>query len=462
MRETARSVIAAAAAIPIGLSLAACRGELQPSLPVVSSGSTMLTSGVRTHAAWSGVVKHVVIIYQENRTPDNLFQGLPGADIASWGLTHTGAHVALIPVSLAGPYDIGHEHREFTVEYNGGLMNGFDRVRTIGCGRRGSCPAPSRRAFAYVPRQEVRPYFDMATQYGFGDRMFQTNEGPSFPSHQYIISGTSTTLNGSALRAASNPVTPNGHPTGGCDSPPGSTVQLIDAAGNTARQTYPCFDRTTLMDLLNDRGIAWHYYQFSYAPSLWAGPAAVLHIHQNPNFMTEVSVPPANVLTDIRNGTLSSVSWVTPDMDDSDHALVTDGSGPSWVASIVDAIGNSPYWNDTAIFLTWDDWGGWYDHVRPPVYNSYELGFRVPLIVISPYAKKGYVSHVQHEFGSILKFTEEAFDLGSLGTTDVRADDLADFFDFTQPPRTFVPIQAPLRPEYFMHRRPKPGMPDDD
>ena len=119
------------------------------------------------------------------------------------------------------------------------------------------------------------------------------------------------------------------------------------------------------------------------------------------------------------------------------------GSGPDWVASVVNAIGESPYWNSTAIFIVWDDWGGWYDHVQPQQFdNYYELGFRVPLVVVSPYAKRGYVSKVQHEFGSILAFSEETFGIpkGSLGTTDVRADDLSDCFDFTQRPRTFTPI----------------------
>jgi phospholipase C len=141
---------------------------------------------------------------------------------------------------------------------------------------------------------------------------------------------------------------------------------------------------------------------------------------------------------------------------------VTDGSGPSWVASVVNAVGESRYWDSTAIFLIWDDWGGWYDHVAPKVYDSYELGFRVPLIVISPYAKLGYVSHVPHEFGSILKFTEETFGLPSMGTTDARADDLSDCFNFSQSPTPFTPISAPLSPSYFLKQPVSSRPPDDD
>jgi phospholipase C len=143
-----------------------------------------------------------------------------------------------------------------------------------------------------------------------------------------------------------------------------------------------------------------------------------------------------------------------PTAVESDHSSVSNGSGPSWVASIVNAVGQSQYWNSTAIFVTWDDWGGWYDHVAPQIFNQYELGFRVPLIVISPYAKKAYVSHVQHEFGSILHYTEEQFGLNSIGYTDARADDLSDCFDYTQTPTPFKAIPAKYPASYFLHLPP--------
>jgi phospholipase C len=162
--------------------------------------------------------------------------------------------------------------------------------------------------------------------------------------------------------------------------------------------------------------------------------------------------PSSQVLTDIANGQLADVVWVTPAQAASDHPKVNNGSGPSWVASVVNAIGNSQYWNNTAIFITWDDWGGFYDHVTPTIYNSFELSFRVPLIVVSPYAKPGYVSHAQHEFGSILKFTEETFGLPSLNTTDARADDLSDCFSFTnQQRKRFTRIKTKYPASYFFH-----------
>jgi phospholipase C len=132
------------------------------------------------------------------------------------------------------------------------------------------------------------------------------------------------------------------------------------------------------------------------------------------------------------------------------------------VTSIVNAVGNSPYWANTAIFVTWDDWGGWYDHVAPSIINSYEYGFRVPLIVISPYAKAAYISHTTHDFGSILKFIEDTFGLSSLGYADTNADNFSDCFDFNQTPLTFTTINAPLSAEHFLHDTSPPGDPDDD
>ena len=131
------------------------------------------------------------------------------------------------------------------------------------------------------------------------------------------------------------------------------------------------------------------------------------------------------MLSDIANGQLAQVSWVIPDGAESDDAASHNGTGPAWVASIVNAIGSSPYWANTAIIITCNDRAGWYDHVAPSIYDLGRDGFRVPLIIVSPYTKQGYVSHVTHDFGSILKFIEEVFKLPSLGYADARADDFS-------------------------------------
>jgi phospholipase C len=182
----------------------------------------------------------------------------------------------------------------------------------------------------------------------------------------------------------------------------------------------------------------------------------------------KIRLNPADILKDVRAHTLPSVSWVIPTGKESDHAFFNDGSGPSWVASVVNAIGSSEYWQDTAILIVWDDWGGWYDHVAPPIdptYGYYENGFRVPLLVVSPYTPAGYVSNKTHNFGSILKFVETVFGLPLIppGTyVDSRADDLTDFFDFTRPSRHFVSIHARFGPDFFLHDTRPVTDPDDD
>jgi phospholipase C len=458
-------IVAAAITVSFAVAAAGCRGASGISGVLPPQAPSIASTGIHPDVPWSGKIEHVIIIDQENRSVDNLFNGFPGADTQSWGLDHNNKRVYLIQISGATPYDISHTHYAFTTAYNNGKLNGWDLEPVTGCKPTPGVPCPPKnlRAYGIVPRAESKPYWDMATQFTLGDRMFQTNEGPSFPSHQYIISGTSTISTGSPLRASENPINPQGKITGGCDSPKGSLVKIIDAAGNENQKMYPCFQRLTLMDLLNKKGVGWHYYQFSYQPNLWNAVDAIKSLSESKYYHGDVAAPSSRVLTDILNGDLDAVTWVTPDKDDSDHALVSDGSGPSWVSSIVNAIGTSPrYWKNSVIILTWDDWGGWYDHVKPPVYNSYELGFRVPIVVMSPYAKKAYVSHVQHEFGSILKFVEETFGLGSLGTTDVRADDLSDFFDFNQKPRKFVPIHSPIGPMYFINKPASQDLPDDD
>ena len=437
-------------------------------------------------------IQHVVVIFQENRTPDNLFHDTVlmqrGADIQNYGVNSKGARVSLTPLPLATDWDNSHSHASFLIMYDGGKM---DRADLIPLTCAGTCNPPPDRPFNYVQTSDVHPYYTLAETYTFGDRMFQTNQGPSFPAHQFIISGSS---------APSPPGQPNSNlfvadneqgtdiPVTGCLAPAGQFALLIDPANpdpntNETQKSFPCYDHPTLTDLLDSQNVTWRYYA-STAGILWNGPTAIEHICgpnpappnattcAGPLWQQNVIPNPKQVLTDIQNGQLASVTWVTPNAQQSDHAAVIGGNeGPAWVASIVNAIGNSAYWSNTAIIITWDDWGGWYDHVPPPaVINSYEYGFRVPLIVVSPYAKAAYVSHQVNDFGSILKFIEETFALPNVapGATPAYADalstgaDLSDCFDFTQTPLTFHTIQAKQDASYFLHDTRPPAAPDND
>jgi phospholipase C len=432
----------------------------------------------------AATIQHVVVIFQENRTPDNLFQDPVligrGADIAASGLNSLGQTIQLAPMDLgtagASPqnYDLSHANAAFVAMYNGGSMNG---ANLIPCTPTAPATCPTNPQYKYVMPSDVQPYFALAEQYSFGDRMFQTNEGPSFPAHQFILSGTSAPSATSTLFAAENP---NVSPAG-CLGPNTETVTMIDASGSETAQAaeYPCFDHPTLTDLLDAAGITWRYYAPT-AGSIWTSPDAIDHICQpqtvngtltctGPDWTNNVSIPEWQVLSDISNGQLQQVTWVIPDADHSDHAASNNGTGPSWVASIVNAIGNSAYWGNTAIIITWDDWGGWYDHVAPKVVNDgvswgsgYVYGFRVPLIVVSPYAKAAYISHTTHDFGSVLKFIETQFNLPSLNYADAYADDMSDCFSMTQSPLQFAPIPASENAAYFINDKgPREG-PDDD
>lgn len=391
-------------------------------------------------------IKHVVIIIQENRSFDNFFHDFPGADTVDYGMSHDGL-VKLHPVDLDYPVDVDHQHKAFVAEYDHGRMDGWDRVDTL---PRQDPDFP----YAYVPRSEIAPYWDMAQQYTLADHMFQSNSGPTFPAHLYIVAGQDDFVSDN----------PDGRETTnfawGCDSPPGTTVAVMNQQGKEVPGPFPCFNFPTIADDAIEHGVTWRYY----APGLddlgniWSVFDAIRHIRYSPLWGDVVS-PETRILRAARRGDLPNITWVVPSAQNSDHPfpeaitgrdlVVHGGYGPEWVASVVNAIGQGPLWNSTAIFVVWDDWGGWYDHVKPPQLDLMGLGFRVPLIVISPWAKRHYVSHVQHEFGSFLKFEELAFGLPSLHTTDERSDAFADCFDFSQRPTPFKRIPSMRRAAFF-------------
>lgn len=431
-------------------------------------------------------IKHVVIIFQENRSPDNLFHDPVlmnrNAAIANQGTTSTGQVVTLTPVPLVTVYDIPHTHTAFLAGWNNGGMNGFD-LEGFDCPQAQPNCAPNLPQYQYVQASDVQPYFTLAETYTFGDHMFQTNQGPSFPAHQYIISGTAAIATGSSIFVSENPIGAAG--AAGCLAPAGATVGTIDTSqtdphtpeGTTSQI---CFEHPTLTDLLDAGQLTWKYYA-PMAGSIWTAPDAIKHIcgpdQPPPNATNCVGAEWNNhvviegknnqILNDICAGQLSSVSWVIPDGVNSDHAGNASDTGPSWVASIVNAIGTSQYWSDTAVIITWDDWGGWYDHVPPmKVRDSYEYGMRVPLIVVSPYAKAAYISTANHDFGSILKFVETTFGLATVGPNDgyadSRADDLSDCFNFNQTPLVFTPVPAKYPASYFLNNSSPPSPPDND
>jgi phospholipase C len=396
----------------------------------------------------AGKITHVVYIVQENRSFDDLFQGYPGAHTVSSGKNSHGQTIKLQPVSLSTQYNIDHSAQAMFLACDGTgsvpgtncRMDGFDREISFG--------GPSNPQYVYVPHNDSKPYFDMAHEWVLADKMFQSQLDESFVAHQYVI----------AAQAKSAVGLPAGK--WGCGGGALDVVSTITAQRSlNGPSEPPCFDYTTLGDELDKAGLSWRFYASAYGSrssgdgSVWSSYQAVRHIVRGPDWKKDVISPNWKFITDVRAGKLANFTWITPVCDDSDHVGCAGGYGPSWVAALVNTVGKSKFWDSTAIFVQWDDWGGTYDDVPPP-YEDYDgLGFRVPLLVISPYAKRNHVSHVQYETASVLRFAEDLYGLGRLAAADARANSPAmDCFEFSQKPRPFVRIQAPLPPKFFMHQ----------
>jgi phospholipase C len=400
----------------------------------------------------SGKIKHIVIIVQENRSFNDLFYGYEGARTARYGYDTKREKIKLLPIPLETYWDIEHDSFGDVAACNGtGSIpgthcrnDGFDKEYT-GCGY--TCPIPHPQ-YAYVPHEETKPYFAMGEEWVLGDMMFASNfDASSFISHQYIISGQ-------AESAVNYPDS-----AWGCSGGPSDQIYTLGKQREIlySKPEIVCWNPTTLGDELDTAGISWAYYGEIYSgdPFMWVAYQAISHIYNGPDWNKDMISPPQQILTDVANGNLRSVSWLTPSWTNSDHAGSGSNTGPSWVASVVNAVGESKYWDSTAIFVFWDDYGGWYDPVPQPYADFDGLGMRVPLLVISPYARHGRVSHVRYEHGSILKFVEDTFGLGRLSASDTRANSpAADCFDFSQQPRPFVPIQSPYDRSFFLHQPP--------
>ena len=455
---TKRTLAAAAAA----LAFSACSGSGANNAPLPTAFAPTLPAALRSadRRASSSKIQHVVIVVQENRSFNDLLYGFPGATTQSYGYDSSNNKIDLVPIPLETSWDLEHDASGFFAACNGTgsipgtncQMNGFNHEFTD-C--YGSCPY-AHPQYGYVPHSETKPYFDMGKQYVVADQMYASNlDASSFISHQYIISGQA---GGGAVN----------FPYGawGCPGGPGDKISKIGPQrqipdGNEV----VCWDPTTLGDELDSANISWAFYAASYSshnPGIWSAYQAINHIYNGPDWQKDIISQPSQFLTDVTNGNLRTVSWVTPTWTNSDHAGSRSNSGPSWVASVVNTIGQSKYWKSTAIFIFWDDYGGWYDP-EAPAYADYDgLGLRLPLIIVSPYAKKGYVSHTPLEHGSILKFVENTFGLPAMTASDKRANAPDDAFDFNKPPRKFKTIPAVYRREYFLHQPPDYHIPDDN
>ncbi len=422
------------------LANAGCASTTAPSYVPASDRSDTMRTGQR--------IKHIVIVIQENRSFDNFFAGFPGAASSMTGRTHTGNVVPLKAIPFEKG-DIGHLWHDALTDWDSGKMDGFD----VPANQMNNPLYP----YSYIERSQVAPYWTMAKRYVLSDHMFSTEFGASYTAHLQLIAGTTAV-------SSTESVVDLPSESGDCTAPPGTFTNLIDThrVYHHGAGPFPCYTQLpTIADALDQGHVTWHYYDqvAPYGQPLWDAFRGIHKVYYGADWANVTSTP-MGVIDDAEAGKLAGVSWVIPGYYNSDHPGVGSDTGPSWVASIVNAVGEGPDWKTTAIIVLWDDWGGWYDNVRPPQQYYFGLGMRVGCIIISPYAKKGYVDHTQYEFGSILKTIEQIFGLKSIGTTDARSHDMFGAFDFTQKPRKFNKIPAKY-PESFFRAEPPSNQPID-
>lgn len=371
--------------------------------PAGPDSSAALPASFAVRRAASKTIQHVVIIVQEARSFDNLFCSYAGADAVKCA---SRAH-------------------EIPLEANckiSDTFEDFERDRKTGdfSHEKAECPGFTRPEYGTVPPAETQAYRTIAASYVLGDHMFSSTGNPTFESHQYYIAAQ-----------ANNAVD---EPFG--STPPDGCVYLEKVRQFDGPPQPACEHYTTLAAELKAAGLTWAYYAAGPSEPAWDAFGWV-------DGYSAGIAPPTQFFKDVADGRLSAVTWVTPERRNSDLSGSRSATGPAWVGSVVNALGESQFWDSTAIFITWSGFGGWADHVQPPKLDREGLGFRVPLLVVSPYAKQGYVAHVPFETGSILRFVEDEFGLGQLAVSDKRATSPLVCFDFTQQPRPFVPIRTP-------------------
>lgn len=381
-------------------------------------------------AAAQNPIQHVIIMDKENRTFDNYFGTFPGANGST---TYTDSNGQIHPLNhqsdkLLG--DISHTPNAAHIAYDNGKMDMFSKIP-------GAIQNGVDMADSQLYQSDIPNYWQYAKTFTLEDNFFSTILGPSFANHFYSIAGTSNDVD-------ANPVGGNW----GCDAASGTTVEERHADGTTTN-VFPCFDNfQTLGDLLNTKNLSWKYYAPNAGQSgyIWSQYNAVNHIRNTSQWAQHV-VNYSTFITDATNNTLPSVSWLVEPSNVSDHPPASICAGENWTVQQINAVMQNPnLWNNTVIILTWDDFGGFYDHVAPPKGPNGQImyGFRVPSIIISPYAKSHFIDHTAYSYPSMLKFAEQTFSLSNLGglDTDATIGDLSNSLDFTQQPLPPLVLQT--------------------
>jgi phospholipase C len=367
-------------------------------------------------------LQHIVIIEKKSRSFDHYFGTFPGANgattyIDASGVTHPLAHASDVQK------DTNHSGAAQVKAIDGGKMDKF---------------AANGLVQFYQP--DIPNYWQYAKNFTLADNFFSMAKSPSFPNQLFLIAAQNNDAFENPLNAS------GGIPSKyGCDSPTGTTVKEWHADGSVSYE-YPCFDFPTIGDTLNTAGIPWRFYQAGPKTDgyNWSSYDAIKHIRQTSQWQQHV-VDYTQFAADAASGSLPAVSWVTEPKADADKPPKSVCGGENWLVSQLNTVMNNPtLWSSTAVIVSWDDWGGFYDHVTPPAgptNTNLQYGLRIPVLIISPYAKAGTVDHNLYSFPSVLKFVEDNFNLPSLGTVDGQATSLMNAFNFTQPPLPPLTLQ---------------------
>jgi phospholipase C len=413
-------------------------------------------------------IKHVIFFVKENRTYDVYFGRFDGGNGTTTGKIHTGATVTLQPLVDESTPDINHCWECALTAYADGGMNGFDLI-TPGGNIIEDSGVPHGYQVATEP--DIPNYWTLAKTFGISDNFFSALHGPSFPNHLYTIAAQSGGIGDNPNSAAGDAaplvapcteagVCPHAGEAGlepsnivaataktgiwGCDANKKVKVPVYDQEGEV-EDIYPCMDFPTMGDILSEAGVSWKMYAPTAgfddagfqgsAGYIWTVYDAIRHIRDSADWQTHV-VPVTDFVTDAMSGNLPSVSWISTPSEYSEHPPASVCVGENWSVSLLQALASGPDWASSAMFLTWDDFGGFYDHVAPTQVDYWGLGFRVPLIVISPFTIPGTIDHTRGEFSSVLAFMEKNFNLHNLTERDdpTKTTNMMQFFDFTQAP----------------------------
>ncbi len=404
-----------------GATLYACTGGGRKRSVVAPSASA---SVMATDTRWP--IKRVLYVMPENRSFDNLFGSFPGARGSTTGVKF-GLEVPLAPSPHWLPGDLPHDRAAFLNSVNGGTYDGF-AIGQFG----------DPWAYTMHDQEKAPVYWQLARDYVLCDDFFCSVGGPSYPNHFFFVAGQSGGVFDNPENIQTRKDEHGTFKSWGCDAVGENVFVLVmDERGNVTKHD-TCFDYLSVPQQLESIGVSWAYYSASPYQSgyFWNALNAISGVFHTDLWRPEHIRPVDRIVEDIRAERLPAVTWVTPRFELSGHPPESTCFAQQWLAGILDAVMESEAWEHTAIFVAWDMWGGLYDHVAPPVVDHIGYGYRVPCLVVSPFAGRGYVDEARADLCAPLRFIEDNWGLPYLTGRIATSHNFEHVFDFDRNPRT--------------------------